>query len=99
MQKEKGELEEQIKTTNDKLAKIKAYNEFFKYLNYVIEIHEGFSGWTEAEYQTARTKAQATGDQDFVDLIDWAWNEESVDPLIRIIKVLKAIVSGIESGL
>ena len=92
-------LKGQITTKDAGLAKIKAYNEFFKYENYVIKLHNGFTGWTDAEYRTARTKAQGTGDSSFVSLIDWGWNRTDIDPTTRAIAVWEAIAKGIESGL
>ena len=96
---EKSDLTKQLEEKNKDLAKITAYKEFLKYMNYVIEIHNGYSGWTDTEYATARNKAQATGDSSFVSLVDWAWNQTSVAPETRILAVLKAIVTGIESSL
>lgn len=96
---EKTALEKQVNDNKAGSAKIKAYNEFSKYLNSVIEVHGGYSGWTEAEYQTARTKAQATGDSSFVTTIDWAWHRTDIDPTTRMIRVLKEVAEGIDSGL
>ena len=55
--------------------------------------------WTDDEYDTARNKAQATGNNSFVETIDWAWNEKTVDPVTRMIGVWKAITEGIEAAL
>ena len=106
LQKDKTALEKENKTLTDqaasdktKDAKIKAYNDFFKYLNSVIEVHNGFNGWTDAEYQAGRKYAQATGDNNFVSLIDWAWNRKDIDQTTRVIAVWKAIAAGIEGNL
>lgn len=96
---EKKALTKQVDDDKADFAVIKAYNEFFKYMNSVIEIHNGYTGWTEEEYAVGRTKAQATGDESFVTTIDWAWHRTDIDPATRILRVLKEIVSGIESGL
>ena len=61
-----------------KMAKAKAYNDVLAYLVQLIQAHNGLNGWTEAEYQDGRAKAVATGDQAFIDIIDWAWNMEHV---------------------
>lgn len=99
LEKQKSDLEKQAATDDTNFAKIKAYNEFFKYMNSVIETHGGYEGWTEAEYQIARGKAQATGNSSFVSTVDWAWHRTDIDPITRILRVLKEIASGIDSGL
>ena len=80
-------------------AKALAYNEFFKFLNTVIETHNGFTGWTDAEFQTGKSKAEATGDISFVSTINWAWYETGIDPDTRVMRVWKEIVSGIQNAL
>jgi hypothetical protein len=80
-------------------AKALAYNEFFKYLNTVIETHNGFTGWTDAEFQIGRTRAEATGDISFVSTVNWAWYETSINPTTRVIRAWKEIVSGIQNAL
>ena len=92
-------LKEQITTKDAGIAKANAYNAFFKYETAVIKAHSGFSGWTEAEYQTGRVKAQATGDTSFVNLIDWAWNRTDIDQVVRIIAVWEATAKGIEDNI
>ena len=81
------------------MAKIKAYNDFLKYYNSVIETHGGFTGWTDAEFQTAQGLANVTGDTSFVNTINWAWYEISIPAVDRIIRVQKEIAAGIEGGL
>ncbi|OGY24639.1 MAG: hypothetical protein A2Y57_00770 [Candidatus Woykebacteria bacterium RBG_13_40_7b] len=78
-----------------KMAKASVYNDFLAYLVQIIQAHNGLSGWTEAEYQAARTKAQATGDQTFVELIDWAWTSTTIDQVERLTKVLDSISDNI----
>ncbi|MFA5157641.1 MAG: hypothetical protein WC451_00410 [Patescibacteria group bacterium] len=92
-------LQKQIADYKAGLAKITAYKEFLKYYNSVIETHNGYTGWTDAEFQVGKTKAEATGDASFVSTVNWAWYETSVDVATRIIRVNKEIVSGIESGI
>ncbi len=96
---QKTALETENKEMTDGIAVANAYNEFFKYMNSVIETHGGYSGWTENEYQTARAKAQATGSSGFVSTVDWAWHRTDIDPTTRILKVLQEIASGIENAL
>lgn len=97
--KDKADLTTENTSLKAGKAKALAYNEFFKYLNTVIETHNGFSGWTDAEFQTGKTKAEATGDISFVSTVNWAWYETSIDPTIRVIRAWKEIVSGIQNAL
>ncbi len=92
-------LEKQVADYKAGMAKITAYKEFLKYYNSVVETHNGYTGWTDAEFQIAKTKAEATGDTDFVSTVNWAWYETSIDPITRIIKANKAIVTGLERGI
>ncbi len=97
--KEKVELKKEVASYKAGREKITAYNDFFKYMNQIVETHNGFSGWTDAEFQTGKSKAEATGDTDFVSKVDWAWYETSVDPLQRALGVWKSIADGIDRGL
>lgn len=97
--KDKKELEDQVASYQAKISKANAYNEFYKHLNSVIETHGGFTGWTDAEFQTGKTLAEKTGDTAFVNLINWAWYETSVNPTTRVIEVWKSIASNIENAL
>lgn len=99
LETDKSALQDQIDNYKVGMAKITAYKEFYKYYNQVIETHSGFTGWTDQEYAVGRSKAEATGDQDFVAVVDYAWNETSVDPTTRVIRVNKAIVTGLERGI
>lgn len=92
-------LQKQAANYKTGMAKITAYKEFLKYYNSVIETHNGYTGWTDAEFQTGKTKAEATGDASFVSTVNWAWYETGVDVATRIIRVNREIVSGIESGI
>jgi predicted phage gp36 major capsid-like protein len=91
--------EDQIDSYRAGMAKVTAYKEFLKYYNAVIEAHNGYTGWTDQEYAIGREKAVVTGDQDFIDIVDYAWNETSVYPVTRVIRVNKAIVTGLERGI
>ena len=81
------------------MVKIKAYNDFLKYFNSVIETHGGFSGWTTAEFNIAQGLASATGDTSFVATVDWAWYQTSIPAIDRIIRVQKEIAAGIEGAI
>jgi cell division protein FtsB len=95
---ENNTLKSQNADYKAKQAKVSAYNEFFIYMNQVIEIHNGFTGWTDAEFQVGKQKAEATGDASFVSDVNWAWYETSVPVEQRLLKVLKDIAAGIKKG-
>ena len=103
---EKGTLEEQNATLKSqktaleaKITKANAYNNFLKHMNSVVQTHNGFTGWTDAEYQTGLALAQATGDASFVSTVTWAWTQTSIDPTTRVIRVWNEIAAGIENSL
>lgn len=98
LKKEKKSLQDQLTIDQGKIAKIKTYNDFFKYLNQIIETHNGFDGWTDAEFQVGKTKAEAIGDTSFVSTVNSAWYEQSIPPTSRVMSVWKAIVAGIEGN-
>lgn len=92
-------LQNTVNDKSTKMAKAKTYNEFFKYLNDVTEAHNGYTGWTEAEYHIARTKAEATGDGNFVTIVDTAWTATGTSVIDRMIKLWSAIDEAIGSNL
>ena len=94
-----GPIEEQIINYKAKIGKAQTYNDFFKYLNSVIEIHNGFTGWTDAEYQTGRGLAQKAGDSSFLGVVDNAWNNQQQPVTDRMVSVWKSIQKGIENSL
>lgn len=96
---DKKALEEKITKYEEKTKTITACNEFLRYLNQVTIDHGGFDGWTEAEYQTGRQKAQGTGDQALVSIVDWAWNNKDIAQMTRFNTVLKAVVDGVAKNL
>lgn len=96
---DKKALEEKITKYDEKLKTITAYNEFLRYLNQVMSTHGGFDGWTDAEYQEGKRKAQGTGDQALVSIVDWAWNNQSIAQMTRFNTVMKAVVDGIAKNL
>lgn len=97
--KDKDELTAENKNLKSNIASAVAYNNFFGYMNTVVETHNGFTGWTDAEFQTGKSYAEKTGSTSFVSTINWAWYETSVAPATRIIRVWKETQSGIESAL
>jgi len=99
LQKENKNLEDESAAKTGKINQAKTYNDFFKYLNQVVAAHPDFTGFTQAEYEEGRTLAQATGNNDFVDTVDAAWNNTEVDPATRMISVWQAIAAGIENSL
>ena len=91
LEKGKTELENENKTLEDqafankvKVDKIKAYTTCLAYLTSLVKTHSGLDGWTDAEFQKGRTLAQATGDQNFLDTVDWAWNRTDIDQITRL---------------
>lgn len=96
---EKSQLESENSALKAKASKALAYNEVFKYMTGVIKTHNGFTGWTDAEFQVGKTKAEATGSTAFVSTINWAWYETSVTPNERVIRVWEEMASGIENAL
>lgn len=95
---ENNTLKSQNADYKAKQAKVSAYNEFFNYLNQIIETHGGFTGWTDAEFQIGEQKAEATGDTNFVSDVNWAWYETSIPPDQRVLKIWKDIAAGIKQG-
>jgi cell division protein FtsB len=94
--KDKKTLEDNAKTTNDKIT---AYTAFLNYLAEITQKHNGYEGWRDAEYQQGRALAQATGDQDFITTVDSAWNQQELSQIVRLVRVLQGIVSGINNNL
>lgn len=87
-------------STQTKKNKItKAYIDFLNYLAQVTGSHNGFEGWTEAEYQHAHQIALRTKDNDFVETVEWAWNEETADPIDRLVRVLEEVYQGINDNI
>lgn len=106
LRQEKADLQKQLDEKNNELSSkvagmstITAYNGFLEYMTQVIDAHDGFNGWTDAEYQIGREKAQATGNNDFINTVDTAWNNTAIDVTTRVTNVYKGIVNGIKGGL
>lgn len=91
-------LQDQLAACQAKSAKVKTYTAVISYVSGVIKIHNGFDGWTDAEYQKGRSLAQATGDTNFVNTIDWAWNRKDLDQMTRFTGFLNALVTGIDNA-
>lgn len=99
LQKTNAKLVEENDNLKAGIKKALAYNDVFKYITAVIRTHGGFSGWTDAEFNTGKTKAEATGDANFVSTINWAWYEVSVPVVDRVTRVWDEIAAGIENNL
>lgn len=99
LKKSNKTLTDQVNDYKAKSAKALLYNEVLKYVNSIIEAHGGFDGWTDAEFQTGKTKAEATGDAAYISMINWAWYEKSVPPLTRALRFFKDTASAIENSL
>ena len=82
-----------------KIAKALAYTDFFEYLNSITTAHNGYSGWTSAEFANGRALAQATGDASFVTVVEESWEHDTAPQLPRLLSVWEAIRQGIESAL
>lgn len=98
LEEENASLESEITGYEAIQAQIKAYNDFDEYVFYVVGIHGGFINLTEDEYQTARSKAEATGDEDLVAAVDSAWNDTHISPIIRFVNVMNAVIEGIDEN-
>lgn len=106
LRQEKSDLQAELDAKNNELSAkqaglsiITSYNDFLEYMTQVVDAHDGFTGWTDAEYQIAREKAQATGNSTFLSTVETAWNDTTIDVTTRIIKVYRGIISGIKEGL
>jgi len=99
LEQDKQTLETQITEYEQKQATIALYNDFLSYTIDVVQLHGGFVNLTEAEYQTARQKAQATGDNDLVSAVDSAWNDTDIDQVTRFVSVLDAVSDGVAANL
>lgn len=106
LQSEKATLEEenatltaQIESINTHEAKIKAYNDVLDYTFVVVSTHNGFSGWTEEEYQHARDLASISGDDDFVAQVDTAWNDKHISATTRFVNFIDFISTRIDENL
>jgi|GEM_PF-2433993 len=95
LQKSEADLKKSEASYKSKAAQARQYNDVLGALHDTIVRHNGFSGWTEAEYQTGRSLALATGDQGLVDAVDDAWHDLDGDPVLRVARVLKEIIDGI----
>lgn len=95
---DKAQLQEEIDDYEQKQANIKAYNDFFSYLHYLINLR-GFDDYTEAEYNTAIAKAQATGDQGLVDAVNALASAPVGERTDEFATVLNEVTTGINDNL
>ncbi len=99
LENEKKSLEDQVTANNAKLKTVKAYIDCLSYLIGLIETHNGLDDWSEAEFQKGRELVQATGDSNFLSVVDTAWADKSTDQMIRLVNVFKAFIAGVNSNL
>jgi len=97
--KTNAQLTEENDALKAGIKKANTYNDFSKYLTSVIKTHNGFTGWTDTEFATAKTKAEATANTNFVSTINWAWYETTVPSIDRVIRVWEETVAGIDNSL
>ena len=95
----KNSSKQSSETAANKQTIIKAYTEILTYFAQVVENHNGFDGWTDAEYQHAREIAKATQSPEFLATVDWAWNQKTVSVMERVVRFLKEISVGINDNL
>ena len=106
LQKQIKELQDQKNACDDesashktKSATIKKYMDCLDYLVGLIHVHSGFDNWSEAEYQNGRKLVEATGDSNFLSVVDAAWTDEGGDQMTRLVNVFNALISGVNSNL
>lgn len=99
LKKDKGSLTAENDSLKAGRSKALAYNEVFKYVNSIIETHNGFDGWTDAEFRIGQTRAEATGNTTYVSTINWCWYDRSVAQLTRALRFWKETAANIESSL
>lgn len=103
-EKEISQLEGQIEnyiseeaSYKNKLSKINLYNIVHHYIYDLVIAHSDGTPITEAEYQTTRAKAEATGDTTLVSAVDNAWYNRDGQPAVRFGGMMWEIVDGIYS--
>lgn len=89
-------LETQIASLQAKISKIDKINNLNEYIWQVVEAHGGFVGFTDAEYNVAIQKANATGDTTIVSAVQSAWNDTHIDPTVRVINLMQTLISKID---
>ena len=113
LEKENATLKEEntsLKNENDalkvrvadyqaRMAQVGRYNALHRYIYEVIVAHDGFSGWTEAEYQVGYSIAVSTGDTSLINAVDNAWHNLDGDPIARFASVMWEIIEGINENL
>jgi uncharacterized membrane-anchored protein YhcB (DUF1043 family) len=94
---EVAELTTENEDLSHDLQLVAAYNDLTSYGFYLVESKMMMGlDITEADYQTGRTKGQATENQAIVDAIDNAWNFD-VDPtLLEFLGIMHIIMDDIE---
>lgn len=89
------QLEEQVETYGQKITKIDAYNDVDKFIYDTILKHNGFTGWTQAEYNTVKAMADKIGDKELSASLYSGWYDRNGLPVSRFSRVMLAIIDGI----
>jgi predicted nuclease with TOPRIM domain len=84
-----------IVSYQNKFTKIRSYNDYLNYLFDIIDLHDGFTGISQEEYQSARTRALATSDNKVVSTLDDAWTNEQISAEERLVNVINPVIDGI----
>jgi len=92
-------LRMQVTVYQGKLGRIEEYNDMHKFIYDVIIAHDGFTGWTDAEYEIARGMAEGFGDEELIAAIENAWINLDGEPAARFARVMLAIINGIDGNL
>ncbi|MDD4381830.1 MAG: hypothetical protein PHE21_00585 [Candidatus Dojkabacteria bacterium] len=88
-------LQEDITTYEGKISKVTSYNSVDKYIYDTIVKHNGFSGWTQTEYNTVKGMADDIEDTELSASLHSAWYDRNGLPLTRFTRVMLAIINGI----
>lgn len=92
-------LRMQVTVYQGKLGRIEEYNDIHKFIYDVIIAHDGFTDWTDAEYEIARDMASGLGDEELMAAIENAWTNLDGEPAARFARVMLAIINGIDGNL
>lgn len=95
---ENTELTTDLQAYKDQAVRASNYNAVFKCLVDTIDRHDGFTGWTQSDYNTGYSYAQATGDANLMDAVHDAWYDADGDPVARVNRVLREIEEGIDAN-
>ena len=92
-------MQTSLDSANGKISKATAYNNVLSYVAGLMEAHNGFSGWTQEEFNTGYALARKTNDQSYLDLIDYVWYNTTVDINTRIARYFVTTADNIKTRL